>query len=401
MSSTLVDNQSSPLNSGVDLCIINARIPGYQGLQQICINKQGIIGAIMPMVRGSKVTQESTQKLDMVGDWISLGGVDLQINGGLGLAFPDLSKEDIPKLQEIADFLWSQGVDAFLPTIITTAVDKIQQALGVIAEFMAMQASQTNTSRILGVHLEGPFLNYEKKGAHPQEYLLPLTLDNVRRVLGDYTSITKIITLAPELEPSGEVIAYLHSLGITVSLGHSLATAKEAHQAFSQGASMVTHGFNAMPSLHHRKPGLLAEAMANPQVFCGLIADGEHVNPLMIKLLLRGSKGSKGVFLVSDALAPIGLPDGVYPWDNRKIIVTQGTARLANGTLAGTTLPLLVGVQNLVKWGICDLGEAIAMATNSPRHALGLPGLEVGQPGNLLSWHWDEDTKQLSFSRLL
>ena len=193
----------------------------------------------------------------------------------------------------------------------------------------------------------------------------------------------------------------MHSLGITVSLGHSLATAQEAHEAFSQGASMVTHGFNAMPSLHHRKPGLLAEAMVNSQVFCGLIADGEHVNPVMIKLLLRGSEGSKGVFLVSDALAPIGLPDGVYPWDDREIIVTQGTARLENGTLAGTTLPLLVGVENLVKWGICDLGEAIAMATNSPRHAIGLPGLEVGQPGNLLSWHWDKDTKQLSFSRLL
>ncbi len=166
------------------------------------------------------------------------------------------------------------------------------------------------------------------------------------------------------------------------------------------GASMVTHAFNAMPPLHHRQPGLLGEAMINPHVYCGLIADGNHVCPTMIELLLRGSLYERGIFLVSDALAPIGLGDGVYPWDDRQIEVKKGTARLANGTLAGTTLPLLVGVKNLVKWQLCPIGNAIALATESPRKAINLPGLSSGQPAHLLRWNWDQENNQVYWKRL-
>lgn len=208
------------------------------------------------------------------------------------------------------------------------------------------------------------------------------------------------MTLAPELDTSEQVIPYLRSRGIIASLGHSQATAKEAKKAFQLGATMVTHAYNAMPSLHHRQPGLLGEAMIDNHVYCGLIADGNHVCPTMIELLLRGSLYERGVFLVSDALAPIGLEDGVYPWDDRQIEVKQGTARLANGTLAGTTLPLLVGVKNLVEWQLCPLDIAIALATESPRNAINLTGIAVGQPAHLLRWHWDEGKNQVSWQRL-
>ena len=208
-----------------------------------------------------------------------------------------------------------------------------------------------------------------------------------------------MITLASELDRDNKVITYLRGKNITVSLGHSLATATEAKQAFNQGASMVTHAFNAMPSLHHRQPGLLGEAIINPHVYCGLIAEGNHVCPTMLEIILKASNYDQGIFLVSDALSPIGLPDGVYPWDERTITVTDGTARLANGTLSGTTLPLLVGVANLVKWG-CGVEQAIAMATESPRKAISLSGLEIGQQANLLRWHWDEAQQNLSWSRI-
>jgi N-acetylglucosamine-6-phosphate deacetylase len=201
--------------------------------------------------------REGLQTIDVAGDWVSLGGVDLQINGALGLAFPDLSSGDGEKLQKICQFLWQQGIDGFLPTLVTTSVEKIHQSLSVLAEFVNSPPTEQPFAQILGVHLEGPFLNPQKRGAHPAEYLLPLTLDNVKRVLGDYAELVKVITLAPELDSTGEVIPYLHSLGITVSLGHSLATAAQAQQAFKLGASMVTHAFNAMPGLHHREPGLL------------------------------------------------------------------------------------------------------------------------------------------------
>ncbi|MBO3461733.1 N-acetylglucosamine-6-phosphate deacetylase [Aetokthonos hydrillicola] len=383
--------------------IINARVVGYKDLQTLLVNSQGIIERIIPTDTAAKQFRSTDREvLDIAGDWISLGGVDLQINGALGLAFPDLTRENSHVLRKIAQFLWDMGIDAFLPTIVTTSVENIQRSLAVIADFMNLttKSSSRATAQILGVHLEGPFLNFEKRGAHPAQYLLPLTLEEVKRVLGDYANIVKVITLAPELDSSGQVIPYLRSLGITVSLGHSLATENESRCAFKLGASMVTHAFNAMPSLHHRKPGLLGAAITQPGVRCGFIADGEHVCPTMLEILLRASDYEQGLFLVSDALAPLGLPDGVYPWDNRQIEVKNGTARLPDGTLSGTTLPLLVGVQNLVKWGICDVERAIALATNAPRLAIGLPGIAEGQEANLLRWRFDEASQELFWQRL-
>jgi N-acetylglucosamine-6-phosphate deacetylase len=384
-----------------DLLIENAQIIGHEGLYQLAI-ATGKINQIKEMSATSSTATllrlTDIPQLDLQGDWLSLGGIDLQINGALGLAFPDLVATDLPKLKQICDFLWQQGVDGFLPTIVTTAVDKIQRSLATIAQFMATQ-DKTNTAQVLGVHLEGPFLNYQKRGAHPEKYLLPLTIENIQQVLGEYSQIVKVITLAPELDSSNTAITYLRNQNIIVSLGHSLATASQAQEAFSQGASMVTHAFNAMPSLHHRQPGLLGAAIVNPDVYCGLIADGNHVCPTMLEIILKASNYEQGIFLVSDALSPIGLAEGVYPWDERQITVTQGTARLADGTLSGTTLPLLVGVENLVKWG-CDLEKAIAMATTSPRKAINLLDIAVGQQANLLRWHWDEAQQKLSWLRL-
>ncbi|MFS0519265.1 N-acetylglucosamine-6-phosphate deacetylase [Nostoc sp. UIC 10607] len=376
--------------------IINARVPGYKDLQMLLVNQEGIIEQILPMVTTEAHSRASI--IDVAGDWISLGGVDLQINGALGLAFPDLTAENAHLLVEISQFLWDVGVDGFLPTLVTTSVEKIQRSLAILAEVLPNQQAG---AKILGVHLEGPFLNFQKRGAHPAEYLLPLTIDGVKRVLGNYAHVVKVITLAPELDPTGEVIPYLRSLGITVSLGHSQATAAQAQRAFDEGATMVTHAFNAMPALHHREPGLLGAAITHPNVMCGFIADGQHVSPTMLQILLRASYQEKGLFLVSDALSPLGLPDGVYPWDTRQIEVKNGTARLPDGTLSGTTLPLLVGVQNLAKWGICDVESAIALATNAPRKAIGLPVIAKSQPANLLRWHWDENTKELTWQRVL
>ena len=380
--------------------IINARLSGYLNLQQLQINNQGKIEAIIPQPE-TEFSQESDKIIDAAGDWISLGGVDLQINGGLGLAFPDLDYHHLPLLEKIAQFLWQQGVDAFLPTLVTTSIENILRSLSVIETFLAAQKSLTEpTAKVLGVHLEGPFLNLEKRGAHPAQYLLKPTLENVNQVLGKNPELIKIITLAPELDLSNQIIPYLKSLGITVSLGHSQATESEAENAFALGASMITHAFNAMPPLHHRQPGLLAAAIRNPQVYCGFIADGQHVSPSILDILLRASYAEKGAFLVSDALAPMGLADGIYPWDDRRIEVNQGTARLSDGTLSGTTLPLLAGVNNLLDWGIVSPESAIALATESPRQAIALQGLGVGQAANLLRWHGDQVSQKLTFQRL-
>ena len=365
-----------------DCKITNAQVPGYQGRQEISI----LDGKISSIAESIPV---NLQILDVQGDWISLGGVDLQINGALGLAFPDVQLGDFERLTEICDFLWAQGVNEFLPTIVTTSIENIDRSLAVFAEFMAHQSS--GTAQIIGVHLEGPFLNLQKRGAHPQEYLLPLTIDFVTKILSKYAEIVTVITLAPELDQTGLVIPHLRSLGIIVSLGHSQANFAQAESAFSSGASMVTHAFNAMPGLHHRQPGLLGSALTQSHVQCGFIADGQHVHPAMLKLLVRAGEYSQGLFLVSDALSPLGLPDGKYPWDSREIEVIEGTARLADGTLSGTTRSLLVGIQNLVKWGVCDVGNAIALATTAPRRAINLPHEYIGQSANLLRWHCNSE----------
>jgi N-acetylglucosamine-6-phosphate deacetylase len=382
--------------------IINARVPGYAQLQGIRIDLHGQISAIEPMDRFiKKIPPADLQIINLAADWISLGGVDLQINGALGLAFTDLQPTDIDKLQKISEYLWQQGIDAYLPTLVTTSVEDIQRSLAVIANYMQRQTTSLLTAQVLGVHLEGPFLNPQKRGAHPAEYLLPLTIPYIQQLLGEYARIVKVITLAPELDPTGEAITYLRSLGITVSLGHSLATATQAEQAFKLGATMVTHAFNAMPGLHHREPGLLGAALVHPQVKCGLIADGQHICPTMIQVLLRAGCYERGIFLVSDALAPLGLSDGVYPWDTRQIDVKNGTARLFDGTLAGTTLPLLVGVQNLVRWDLCDVDTAIALATTVPRQAIDLPTIQLGTPFHqLLRWQIKQDSKELTWKRL-
>ncbi|NEP16297.1 MAG: N-acetylglucosamine-6-phosphate deacetylase [Leptolyngbya sp. SIO4C1] len=390
----------------MDLALFfNAHLPGRSGLY--CVEmRQGRPHMIFPMQEVS-MTVRPVLATDLGGDWLSLGGIDLQINGALGLAFTDLTPAHLPTLKKIGRYLWQQGLDGYLPTLVTTTADQLQASLETLRQFTET-APEPEQASILGVHLEGPFLNPEKHGAHPPEHLQPLTLDAAKTLIGDYTDLVRIVTLAPELEPSGEVIGWLRAQQIIVSSGHSTATAAQAQRAFEQGVNMVTHAFNAMPSLHHREVGLLGAALLDSSIYCGLIADGEHVSPQMIDLLLRSRRGQlsnqahhcENLFLVSDALAPLGLADGTYPWDQREVTVKQGTARLPDGTLAGTTRPLLDGVKSLVEWGVCDLGEAISMATEVPRQIMGLPGLQLRQPASLLRWHWDEASQSLSWERL-
>ncbi|MCS6959677.1 MAG: N-acetylglucosamine-6-phosphate deacetylase [Pseudanabaenaceae cyanobacterium SKYGB_i_bin29] len=297
----------------------------------------------------------------------SAGGVDLQINGALGLSFNRLDWSQTEKLIQVCQFLYDQGIDAFLPTLVTTDRESLHRSLSVI---QAVMAQGTGGAEILGVHLEGPFLHPEKRGAHPATHLLPLTLENAKRVVGDFAPLIRLMTIAPELDETGEVISFLQNLGIKLSMGHTTCTLMQAQLAYARGVDLVTHLFNAMPSLHHRQPGVVGFALTAP-MWCGLIADGKHLHPQVVELVYRLKQHH--LFLVSDALPPFGLPTGEYPWDERSITVRDNSCYLADGTLAGTTLGLLAGVINLVNWGVCALPQALALATIHPRLALGLP----------------------------
>ncbi len=366
----------------------NVRLPqakscshGAQQRWRVGLDRSNQIEVIEPIAPGG-----AAAGMDWQGDWLSPGGVDLQINGGLGLAFPELSASDLPRLLELLELLWRDGVEAICPTLVTCAITPLRQSLAVLAE--AREQHQAGRAQLLGAHLEGPFLEPSRRGAHPKEQLCPPSLAALAERIGGFEADIDLMTLAPELPGSEAVIAALREQGIVVSLGHSAATEAQANAAFDAGVSMLTHTFNAMPDLHRREPGAIAAAVLQGDVAMGLIADGVHVAPSMAVLLQK--LAPEQVVLVSDALAPYGLSDGEHRWDERTLLVTNGTCRLADGTLAGVTLPLLEGVRRLALWSGRP-ERAIAAATLLPRHVLGdrrsAAEMLVGMPlGETLRW---------------
>jgi N-acetylglucosamine-6-phosphate deacetylase len=302
------------------------------------------------------------------GDWLSPMGIDLQINGGLGLAFPELTEKDLPRLLQLLDQLWLDGVEAIAPTLVTCGIEPLREALSVLRT--ARNEEHPNRCRLLGAHLEGPFLAEARRGAHPLEHLCKPSLEALERRIKGFEHEIALVTLAPELKGAEPVIERLRSLGITVALGHSAANAKEAMAAYALGVGMLTHSFNAMPGLHHRAPGPLGAACRQGGIALGLIADGVHVDPTMAVLLQR--LAGDQLVLVSDALAPYGLADGQHRWDERVLLVENGTCRLEDGTLAGVTLPLLEGARRLARWS-GDPDGAIWAATRAPREVLEAP----------------------------
>lgn len=375
----------------------NLRLPGSASADggagrrwRVGLDTDGLIAAVGAVPDGSQVAGE-----DWGGDWLSPAGVDLQINGGLGLAFPELVDDDLPRLRELLGLLWEDGVEAICPTLVTCAVEPLRQALTVLAR--ARAEHRPGRCRLLGAHLEGPFLAAARRGAHPQEHLASPDAAALEQRIGGFSSGPEgdiaLMTLAPELPGSEAVIAALRERGVVVCLGHSEADEAQARRAFDAGVSMLTHSLNAMPGLHHRAPGPVAAAVLRGGVALGLIADGVHVAPSMAVLLQR--LAPEQLVIVSDALAPYGLADGVHRWDARPLLVQNGSCRLEDGTLAGVTLPLLEGVARLARWS-GSAGPAIAAATLTPRRVLGdrrpVEQLLLGRPlAELLRWREGPD----------
>jgi N-acetylglucosamine-6-phosphate deacetylase len=345
----------------------NIRLPqsdpaaGHGQRWRVGLDGQHQIAVVEPLPPGSCATGENWQ-----GDWLSPAGVDLQINGGLGLAFPELTPADLPQLLELLELLWRDGVEAICPTLVTCGIAELRQALAVLRE--AREQHRSGRCQLLGAHLEGPFLARGRRGAHPEQHLAQPGLEALAERISGFEEEIDLVTLAPELEGAGAVIEALRQRGIVVSLGHSEASEAQAERAFAAGVGMLTHCFNAMAGLHHRAPGPVAAAALRGNVALGLIADGVHVAPSMAVLLQR--LAPRQLVLVSDALAPYGLGDGLHRWDDRVLIVEQGSCRLEDGTLAGVTLPLLETACRLALWS-GEAEPAIAAATLHPRRLLG------------------------------
>lgn len=307
------------------------------------------------------------QVIDADGLLLTPGFIDLQFNGGFGQDFT----ADSTTIWPVAAQLPQHGVTAFLPTIITAPLEK--SALGRRIVTAGRPGGETSPlprgATPLGLHIEGPFLNPAKKGAHNPNYLRLPDLDAVR----DWSPDTgvRLATLAPELTGALEVIEALSRRGVLVSAGHSTATYDQAVAGFDAGIRYGTHLFNAMPSLLHRDPGLPGALLTDERVTVGLIADGIHTHPAIVKLVWQ-ALGPARLNLVTDAMAALGMPPGQHLLGDYAVTVDGETCRLADGTLAGSILSMDQALRNLIAFTGCTLEEALQTITTTPARAIGL-----------------------------
>ena len=288
------------------------------------------------------------------------GFVDLQVNGYAGI---DFLSADSAGYRVAGEALVAGGVTAFQPTLITSPEEVLVAALKEVP-------ARAGGARVIGAHLEGPFLSPQRIGAHPQSSRRDPDQALLERLLA--AGPVSMMTLAPELPGALELIDLLRARRVVVSGGHTDATADEAERAFERGMLMLTHLFNAMRPFQPRDPGIAGAALGRADVAVGLIVDGHHLAPQTVRLVWRAVAGR--VALVTDAMAGAGMGDGKYELGRAEIEVRDGAARLPDGVLAGSVLSMIQAVRNLVALGV-PLAAALDAATTVPARIVGRPEL--------------------------
>ncbi|MEP7056011.1 MAG: N-acetylglucosamine-6-phosphate deacetylase [Actinomycetota bacterium] len=323
---------------------------------------------------------------------LSAGLVDLQINGAFGIDFVSASEAG---WETVASRLLGTGVTSFLPTFTTAPIETLLGGLERAAAARQHLAGGAN-ARLIGVHLEGPFLSPAQPGVHPREHMLHPSQDHLDALLAgeDSRRIISMMTLAPELPGAVDAVRRLVRAGIRVSVGHTDATAAEVRAATDAGACMVTHIFNAQRRLGHREPGVPGQALSDPRLVVGLIADLMHVAAEIVTVVMNAAAGR--VALVTDALAAAGMPPGRYELGDTLIdLPSDGLARNAAGAIAGSTLTLDQAVRNIVGLGFSP-AVALEAASRAPADVLGRKDIGRLAPGACadIVW-WSNDLRPL------
>lgn len=307
---------------------------------------------------GSLTGPLDTPYVDAAGMFVAPGFIDLQVNG----AFGDDFTAHPETIWRVAEQLPRFGVTSFLPTLVTCDLAQTARAQDVLRE----RPAHFRGAEPLGLHLEGPFLNPQKKGAHNPAYLREP--DSARVPHWSRENGVWLVTLAPELPNAPGLVGELAARGVLVSLGHTMASVDQAKAGFRAGIRYATHLFNAMSPLDHRAPGAAGAVLATPEWVTGLIADGVHVDPALVKVVWLAKH--ENLNLVSDAMGALGMPPGSYRLNDFEVVVSDRDARLANGTLAGSILPLDRAVRNLIEYTGCTLREALQTVTTTPARVL-------------------------------
>ena len=301
---------------------------------------------------------EAKENIDLEDSLLVPGFVDLQVNGAFGV---DVATEP-QRIDELSTALVHTGTTSYLPTVISLPLEEYPSLLSSIS------IAGRDGAEPLGLHLEGPFINPDKKGAHLQENVARPDAKALSTMLRDDS--VRMVTLAPELPGAAQLIQVAIGRGVLVSLGHSDASFDAAHKAFDQGAQCVTHLFNAMSSFHHRDPGLPGAALTDPRCTCGIIADGRHVHPEAIKVAFE-VLGADRIYLVTDAIAAAGMKGGEYSLAGHQVFLEEGTPRLEDGTMAGSVLQMDEALRNVLAFTDCTLPEAVRMVATTPARLIG------------------------------
>ncbi len=343
------------------------RILAQDGVRQGSVAVEG--GRIAAIGAGTSGTSRPAA-------WIAPGFIDLQVNGAFGV---DLATEP-ERVGELAARLPATGVTGFLPTLISAPAERFERW----AANIQSANLPPGAARVLGLHLECPFLSPERPGAHDASIIRAADDGCFQRMLA--LSGLRLVTIAPERGDGLARIARLAAGGVAVSLGHTAADHDQMRAGFDAGARLVTHVFNAMTGFDHRRPGALGAALVDPRAVLGLIADGVHGHPAAVELAVRAA-GPARIALVTDAMAAAGMGPGRAELAGRPVEVDETSARLSDGTLAGSILTLDRAVRNMAVWSRLGAEAALRMATEVPARALGLAaggGLAVGAAADLV-----------------
>ena len=310
----------------------------------------------------------AARRRDLKGALLLPGFVDIQVNGGGGVLFND--DPGVDSIRAIGAAHRRFGTTSFLPTLISDDLSVIARAIAAVRE-----AIGTQVPGVIGLHIEGPYLSEERKGAHDAAKFRDLYGEDVA-LLSSLQVGRTLVTLAPE-KTTPETIAMLAAAGVVISAGHTNAPYETIATALRHGVTGFTHLFNAMSPLTSREPGAVGAALDDPESWCGLIVDGYHVDPVVMRIALRCKRRDR-IMLVTDAMPNVGSDQDFFLLQGRRITVAEGKCVDENGTLAGSALDMASAVRNTVDWLKLDLAEAVRMASTYPAQFLGL-GRELGR----------------------
>ena len=295
------------------------------------------------------------------------GFVDLHIHGAAGADTMDATPD---ALRTMAEALPAEGTTAFLATTITQEHGNIERALENAASYCESE-NGPGKAEIVGVHLEGPFINAKRKGAQPEEYILNPDIELFSKWQESAKGLIKLVTMAPELENGLEFVEYLDKNGVIASIGHTDAVYEEVEKAVKAGAKHVTHLYNGMRGMHHREPGTAGAALLFKELMVEMIVDGIHIAPEMVKLSVA-AKGTDRLLLVTDSMRAKCLNAGIYDLGGQDVTVGNGKAVLADGTLAGSILKMNEAVRNVATFSNLSLLDAVKMASINPAKQIGI-----------------------------